>query len=874
MIERSSDRPMIRLFERLRRSPLIVAVLFSMLLAAACSEGGEQEATAPAATISQGADQPWVRPTPTLVPELAATMGADTSPAVTATAGPTPTDTPPPTATPAPGERIEIAQALLQEGNFDEAARQFQAALSVPAALERAEQEAALWGLSRSYMSDERHGEAVVALERYMNLAQAQDDDGPDSGGSNVPGPDVVGSNAVEPDGNSRLAEAQFQLAEAQRGLGNCDAAIRAYEAYLEIAVELAAYVQPRIAACYQELGDTSAALTAYEAAIAAPAHRLVEVETRLRVAELELAAENYMAAREQYDAVREIALTENTRAEMTYLAGLMEMQAGNQEAAQQRFLQGVNNYPRSYNSYLGLVQLVDAGVEVDAFQRGLVDYYAQAYTPAIAAFDSYILGNPDSYRADTRLYLAWCYEGLGNLEAALVQLEAYAQYGAAEEATPRAAEAAVERAKMLARAGQTENAIAAYEEVITNFPESDEAQYAAYWSAVLAERLDDKERAQAMYRRLAEEYPQHEDAPFALFRAGLIAWQVGDKDAAEGTWKQLADNYTQTEYGGAALVWLMRTAPAAEAEAYVVTATTLSGVGYYPLRAQELAAGVEPFENPGEIELEAHEAQEQSEAETWLAQWTELDEAEISSELSAELAQDARLVRGEMLWNVGLYAEAKQELEEVRQAYARDALATYQLALYFRDLGLYRSSIIAADTLMLLAGQTVFEVPRLIGRLSFPVYYKELILELAESHGYDPLLQFALVRQESLFESFISSHVGAQGLSQVMPATGADIAQRLGWPDFANEDLYRPFVGLAFGAYYLDQQLQSFGGDVYAALSAYNAGPGSALRWYAEAPDDPDLYLETVDYNETRLYIQRIYTGYAAYRWLYGGQL
>ncbi len=857
---------MIRLPEKSRWALLFVAALLLVWAAVACNQRGEQEATVAAVAstpaVGSGLDRDWLRATPTLVPDL-----ADATPTV----GPTPTHTATPTPTPKPAERIELGQELLHEGNFDEAAREFQAALSAPGSLERAEQEAALWGLSRAYISDDRHAEALDALRRYVALADPEEGGTPETGNSGVSSPEAEEPVTARPDDNGRLAEAQFQLAEAHRAMGDCAAAIAAYEAYLQVAAELAAYVQPRIGACYQELGDTAAALAAYDAAIAAPAHRLVEVEARLKVAELQIAAENYAAAIAQYDAVRDLALTENTQSEMTYLAGLAEMQAGNQAAAQQRFLEGVNSYPRSYNSYLGLVQLVDAGIEVEPFQRGLVDYYAEAYAPAIAAFDSYILANPDTYRADTRLYLAWSYEGLGNLEAALAQLRAYGLYEATAEDAPHAAEAAVERAKMLARAGQNETAITAYEEVIANFPESDEAQYATYWSAVLAERLGDAERARAMYVRFAETYPQHEETPWALFHAGLMAWQAGDGAAAHGTWKQLADNYTQTEFGAAALIWLMRTAPDAEAEAYVVTATNLSGAGYYALRAQELATGTEPFERGAVIDLEAREAQEHAEAESWLAQWTELEVADISGELSAELAQDARLVRGEMLWNLGLYADAKRELEEVRQAYARDPLATYQLALYFRDIGLYRSSIIAADTLLLLAGQTVFEAPRLIGRLSYPVYYQDLILELAEAHDYDPLLQFALVRQESLFESFISSHVGAQGLSQVMPATGLDIAQRLGWPDFANEDLYRPFVGLAFGAYYLDQQLRSFDGNVYAALSAYNAGPGNGLRWVSEAPDDPDLFLEVVDYSETRQYIQRIYTGYAAYRWLYG---
>jgi soluble lytic murein transglycosylase len=78
--------------------------------------------------------------------------------------------------------------------------------------------------------------------------------------------------------------------------------------------------------------------------------------------------------------------------------------------------------------------------------------------------------------------------------------------------------------------------------------------------------------------------------------------------------------------------------------------------------------------------------------------------------------------------------------------------------------------------------------------------------------------------------------------------------------------------VGLAFGAYYLDQQLDAFDGHIHAALSAYNAGPGNAANWYEQAGDDYDLYVETVNFAETRLYIERIYVGHVIYRFLYGG--
>ena len=84
--------------------------------------------------------------------------------------------------------------------------------------------------------------------------------------------------------------------------------------------------------------------------------------------------------------------------------------------------------------------------------------------------------------------------------------------------------------------------------------------------------------------------------------------------------------------------------------------------------------------------------------------------------------------------------------------------------------------------------------------------------------------------------------------------------------------DLYQPHVGLAFGAFYLDEQLRLFDGFVPAAISAYNAGPGNALHWYEQAGDDLDLYIESVSFWETRLYIERIYSGYVIYRYLYGG--
>ena len=110
---------------------------------------------------------------------------------------------------------------------------------------------------------------------------------------------------------------------------------------------------------------------------------------------------------------------------------------------------------------------------------------------------------------------------------------------------------------------------------------------------------------------------------------------------------------------------------------------------------------------------------------------------------------------------------------------------------------------------------------------------------------NFDPLVLFALIRQESLFNRYATAAAGEKGLTQVIPPTGDHIAQRLNWPNYQHADLFKPYASIAFGAYYLWEQLNLFDGSVPVALAAYNAGPGNAMSWLAESGPDPDLFVE-----------------------------
>jgi soluble lytic murein transglycosylase len=107
----------------------------------------------------------------------------------------------------------------------------------------------------------------------------------------------------------------------------------------------------------------------------------------------------------------------------------------------------------------------------------------------------------------------------------------------------------------------------------------------------------------------------------------------------------------------------------------------------------------------------------------------------------------------------------------------------------------------------------------------------------------------------------------------QIVAPTGAQLASELGKPiNYTEEDLYRPYVSVLFGTHYLAKNRTLLNGDLYATLAAYNGGPGNAASWKELSGNDPDLFLESVRFEETRNYIRNIYEIFIVYRRLYSG--
>lgn len=130
-----------------------------------------------------------------------------------------------------------------------------------------------------------------------------------------------------------------------------------------------------------------------------------------------------------------------------------------------------------------------------------------------------------------------------------------------------------------------------------------------------------------------------------------------------------------------------------------------------------------------------------------------------------------------------------------------------------------------------------------------------------------EPLL-YALIRSESYFQNAVVSRSGAIGLTQLMPSTAGDIARKLKVMDY---DLTDPKTNITFGAFYLDELIGRLNGNTMHALFSYNAGISRVRSWLRSSPDsEPDLFLETLPYAETREYGRKVLAAAAVYGYLY----
>jgi soluble lytic murein transglycosylase len=754
-----------------------------------------------------------------------------------------------------------LAQGLLlhRYGDYANARAQF-ARLIDTADVEAPLQREAQYNLARAYLGEGLYGEALATLDEL------------DAG--------LAGDGA---DPNQFGQKEQFLRGEARLGQGQYSEAIAAYWRFLDAYPWMGESVQPRIAQAYLALNDPGSAAAAFRRAADVSSDNPSRARLLERVAQGHADAGQYGDAVAAYDEILSFAENAAYRADIQYRAGQALSAAGDGPGAIERWRGATDEAPESGPAYLALVEIVNRNAEFDLYQRGYIDLFADAYEPAIAAFQAYLdATDPSDARHASALHrLGQSYLGAGNFAEAITRLDqVIAQYPECD----CFGLAWLHKAMAQAGLGDTAAARRTYRTLARDYPDDEQAPEALWLSGRMA--LDENNQLEAAvdFMALADRFPASERAPQALYALGLGAVTNQLYSQAVPVFERLRTGYPDYRWD-AASYWLGRAYAGAgnaqQAQATWQELVTRAPDIYYGVLAGYALADIAMTDAAGlasmaEIagprsRLEGDDGS-QAFAEEWLRTWiTDTTVTDLAS-LPTAVAEDQNLAKGRLLLEMDQRGDALAALERVYDRNGDNPQALYALSLEFGRLGAYRLSLLAAARLLILSGADLVEDgPVFIQRLAYPRPFNELIVREARANEIDPLVYFSLIRQESLFEEGAKSSAAAQGLAQIIPDTGQWIAEQLGHPEYTNDIIYRPVINLRFGAYYLDWVRDFLDGNLLSALVGYNAGPGNAKSWREQAGADDTVFAEILTFSEPRVYIQTVMGNLYHYTRLYG---
>jgi len=739
---------------------------------------------------------------------------------------PTPSPFVAPSMTPIPANPIPGAAKALADGDFDTARAQYNAALKTPALLCEA-----LYGLG---MTELRASQYPVA-ESYFTRSLKEC----------PPGFRVYANR-----GESR----RLQTGRGVDAAADYQAAIQLHPGVLD------SYLYERI---YMVTND----VTALARAADAPRYPAGQFYLRNLLAAKYMEAEKPVQALKQYESILAAATRPDYRVEVAVNAAKAELAAGLPDVAYQRLHTIIKDNADSPAALQALILLVSGNQSVDLLTRSKINVRNGNYAPVVQVLTDYIATTPKEEIAPEFYVLLGIAQRqtLPELKTALDTLQIVRDNYPTD---PQAAVAALEQGRAYFNAKDYLNAVNTYITVANIYPASPEAPEALWRAGFILQTYLDAKRAVPIYEQLIGRYPQTDRAKQAAFDTGLILSATDPANAA------VLFGKTGDAHG---LVWqgkmLAKTGKTADARKAWEVAVATNPNDFWSQRARDLLDNRTPYQGVTSFDLNRGNTEaDRAAAETWMR--TTFNSPFVQTALPEAIAADPMVQRGTELWALGWTQAARAEFDALQEVKKDDAPALYALSVYYRGLGIYRSSVVAAGRLITLSKVPYQNIPPYILRLAYPIYYSEIVVREAQAYKTDPLFYAALIRLESLWEYDALSVSDARGLTQVIPTTANDIFERLKWPvNFTADDLYRPFISLRYGAYYVDFVRRYLGGNLAGTLAGYNAGPGAAEQWLDTAGNDIDLLYETITSGQAQDYVRITYENFTVYRYLYGRQ-
>ncbi len=378
------------------------------------------------------------------------------------------------------------------------------------------------------------------------------------------------------------------------------------------------------------------------------------------------------------------------------------------------------------------------------------------------------------------------------------------------------------------------DRAIDYFRELQQRFPTGGRASSAHWKAAWLSFRQLRIEEARQGFEQQIALYPDSAEVPNALYWRARLAEEEGNPAMARAFYQKLSDrfrNYYYAELGRQRLKGLHGAAPN--------ESSPKADAPHYPLLDH-----VPPLSTAGKITA------------------------------TTPPDDNLRVERARLLSNGAL---ADMAVRELQAAASKDeeggTWAPPEMARVYQDGGRYDRGI----EIMKRATPNYFAVdlpdlPRPYWEALFPKAYWTDLRKYSALNGLDPYLVASLIRQESEFNALALSRANAVGLMQLLPKTGKTVAKQVKLRGYSAPQLFTPAVNLQLGTRYFKDMVDKYNGQFEYALAAYNAGTDRVADWLGQGHyRDPQEFVESIPFTETREYVQAILRNASVYRQLYG---
>lgn len=634
-------------------------------------------------------------------------------------------------------------------------------------------------------------------------------------------------------------------------------------DAYLERAYTvyplIGDYTSFKLAGLFEGRGEYEKAAGLYKTINRSYPDSPLQKRALFKAADAYLAAGNLHQAREAYDAYVSVYPGDKAVPSAIFGIGMTYLQEEKVPLAIDYFKRIWIEYPVNPVSWTAkekLNSLQELGYEIpppapgESYMRGEKLYEAVLYADALTEYKRFLSGGKDISREkeiEAYFKIGMSNYNLRRSEDAEKDLEGFLKNYPGHL---RAREALYWLGKTYLRAGKEDAFIKASKRYIKRYKDQDKEKIPEilYRLGIVYAGQRDVKTAVFYYDRVMKEYPNSSFAADSQWAKGWLLYKERELKKALTQFDDILQQRKDSHYAPQALYWKARVS--------------------------------ERINDPGEREKSLCQLCREYPGSFYCLFATYHDRMNCASparvvvmdreeDLNADrdragTTEDEQTIRVKLLFHLGFEEEAAAEAQLLWKKMAKDKKKAVFLASLLSSMEEYNmalgviSSSFSRD--MLYRDQGID--PR-VWRLMYPTGYSEMVNRYAGENDTDPLLLYALIREESWFNRSVVSSAGAVGLMQLMPQT----ASAVNGSQVDRHSLFDPDINIALGARFFAGLLRQYDGNIVVALASYNAGPVVVTRWLQERDGyELDEFIEDIPYKETRNYVKKVFTSYMEY--------